>query len=173
MWNSYLFFLFCSSHLFPIKINLFSLIIGLTAMRIPILMRPNQTDNWQRSVIISIVWLYCSICVFVRSVKQVQQHEVSIHNWWTLIKFASLRWWWLLRGIIVSALDHRSLSPEFESLRGNIWRVFHLWLRFITFGSRSAHLAYNVHKSGRKTSIIIITITIIIYYYYLSCYWEY
>ena len=29
-------------------------------------------------------------------------------------------------------------------------------LRLITFGGRSAHLAYLVHKSGRKTSIIII-----------------
>ena len=27
---------------------------------------------------------------------------------------------------------------------------------FITFGGRSVHLAYHVHKSGRKTSIIII-----------------
>ena len=44
----------------------------------------------------------------------------------------------------------------FESRRGHIWRLFHLWLRFITVGGRSAHLAYHVHKSGRKTSIIII-----------------
>jgi len=29
---------------------------------------------------------------------------------------------------------HRSLSPEFESRREHIWRLFHLWLRFITFG---------------------------------------
>ena len=43
-----------------------------------------------------------------------------------------------------------------------IWRLFHLWLRFITFGGRPAHLAYRVHKSGRKTSIITIIITIII-----------
>ena len=53
-----------------------------------------------------------------------------------------------------SALDHRSLPPEFESQCGNIWRVFHLWLCFITFGAHSAHLAY--HKSGCKTWIIII-----------------
>jgi len=38
--------------------------------------------------------------------------------------------------------------------------VFHLWLHFITFGGRSAHLAYHVHKGGRKTSIIIIIIII-------------
>jgi len=34
--------------------------------------------------------------------------------------------------------------------------LFRLSLRLITFGGRSAHLAYLVHKSGRKTSIIII-----------------
>jgi len=33
--------------------------------------------------------------------------------------------------------------------------VFHLGLPFINFGGRSAHLAYHVHQSGRKTSIII------------------
>jgi len=38
-----------------------------------------------------------------------------------------------------------------------IWRVFHLWLRFITFAGGSAHLAYCVHKSGCKTSMIIIS----------------
>ena len=57
---------------------------------------------------------------------------------------------------IYSALDRRSQSPEFEPRHRHIWRVFHLWLRLITFGGRSAHLAYSVHKSGRKTSIIII-----------------
>jgi len=59
-------------------------------------------------------------------------------------------------------LDHSSLPPEFESRRENIRRVFHLYLRFITFGGHSAHLAYHVHKGGRKTSIIIIIIIIII-----------
>jgi len=57
-----------------------------------------------------------------------------------------------------SVLDHRSLPPVFESRRGHIWRLFHLSLRLITFGGRSAHLAYYVHKSGRKTAIIIIII---------------
>jgi len=51
-------------------------------------------------------------------------------------------------------LDHRSLPPVFEYRRGHIWKLFHLWLRFITFGGRSVHLAYQVHKSGRKRSII-------------------
>ena len=55
-----------------------------------------------------------------------------------------------------SVLDHRSLPPVFESRRGHIWRSFRLSLRLITFGVRSAHLAYLVHKSGRETSIIII-----------------
>jgi len=49
-----------------------------------------------------------------------------------------------------SVLEHRSLPPRFESGRGHIWRMFHLWLRLITFGGRSTHLAYLVHKSGRK-----------------------
>ena len=61
--------------------------------------------------------------------------------------------------LVGSALDHRSLPPEFESRRGHIWRVFHLWLRFITFGGHSAHLAYHVHKSGRKTLVIFRTDT--------------
>jgi len=55
-----------------------------------------------------------------------------------------------------SMLDHISLPPVFGSRRGHIWRLVHLWLRFITFGGRSVHLAYRVHKNGRKTSIIII-----------------
>ena len=43
-----------------------------------------------------------------------------------------------------------------------MWKVFHFLLLFITFGGHSAHLVYLVHKSGRKTSIIItIIITII------------
>jgi len=58
-----------------------------------------------------------------------------------------------LRGLVGSTLGHRSLPPKFESRRENIWRVFHLWLPFIRFGGHSAHLAYHVHKSGRKTSI--------------------
>ena len=57
-----------------------------------------------------------------------------------------------------SVLDHRSLPPVFESRRGHVWRLFHLWIRFITFGGRSAHLAYLVYKPGRKTLIIIIII---------------
>ena len=54
-----------------------------------------------------------------------------------------------------SVLDHRSLPPVFESRCGHIWRLFHLWLRFITVGGHSAHLSCHVDKSGRKTSIII------------------
>ena len=58
-----------------------------------------------------------------------------------------------LSGLTGRALDHRSLIPKFKPRRGHIWTVFHLWLRLINFGARSAHLAYRVHKSGRKTSI--------------------
>ena len=76
------------------------------------------------------------------------------HSW------TRLRCWMAgrLRGLVGSALDHRSLPSEFESRRGHSWRVFHLWLRFITLGRRSAHLGCHVHKSGRKTPIIIIMI---------------
>jgi len=56
-----------------------------------------------------------------------------------------------------SVLDNISPPPGFKSRRGHIWRMFHLWLRFITLGGSSAHLAYHVHQGGRKTSIIIIT----------------
>ena len=51
-------------------------------------------------------------------------------------------------------LDHRSLPPEFKTQQTHIWRVFHLWLRVITFGGHSARLAYDVHKCGCKTSFI-------------------
>jgi len=63
---------------------------------------------------------------------------------------------------ILSSLDHGSLPPEFESRRGHVWTLFRHLLIFITFGGRSAHLAYLVHKRGRKTWIIIIIIIIII-----------
>ena len=33
-------------------------------------------------------------------------------------------------------------------------KVFHFWLRFFTFGGRSAHLAYHMHKNSHKTPII-------------------
>jgi len=52
----------------------------------------------------------------------------------------------------LDASTRRSLPPVFKSRRGHIWRLFHHWLRLITCGGRSAHLAYLVHKSGRKTS---------------------
>jgi len=63
-----------------------------------------------------------------------------------------------LRHLVDSVLDHRSLPPEFKPLLGQIWRVFHLWLRFITFEGCLVNLAYHVHKSSCKTSIIIIII---------------
>ena len=57
-----------------------------------------------------------------------------------------------LRGLTGNALDHRSLPSWFKYW--HIWRVFHLLLRFINLG----HLAYHVHKSGCKTSIIVVHI---------------
>ena len=44
----------------------------------------------------------------------------------------------LLCGLVGSALDYRSVPPQFESQHGHIWRVFNLWLRFIIFGDSSA-----------------------------------
>ena len=95
----------------------------------------------------------------------------------------SIIWWWSdwhltcstllwitsqgpLCGLVGSALDH--IRPGFESRRGHVWRVFDLWLRFITFRCLSAHSAYQVLKSGRKTSIIIINMD----YFILSPAWE-
>ena len=39
-------------------------------------------------------------------------------------------------------------------------KLFHLSLRLMTFGGRSAHLAYLVHKSGRNSNIHIVYIHI-------------
>ena len=57
-----------------------------------------------------------------------------------------------LRGLTGSAISHRSIAPRFKPRPGYVRRVFHLTLRLITFGGRSAHLAYAVHKSGRKAA---------------------
>ena len=77
-------------------------------------------------------------------------HKPDVPEIWRLRMF--LKW------SSGSAWDPRSLPSLFESRRRHISRLFHLWLRFITFGGHSAHLAYRVHKRGRKTSIIIIII---------------
>jgi len=68
--------------------------------------------------------------------------------------------WWAPQWSNGSVLDYRWLPPVFESRREHIRSLFHLRLRFITFWGRSAHLAYHVHKSGRKTPIIT-TITMV------------
>jgi len=74
---------------------------------------------------------------------------------------------WRLRGLIGSALDHRSLPLPFES-RVHIWRMFHLWLRFTTFGARSTHLAYHVytkvaakHKSSVTTIVVVVVVVVV------------
>ena len=56
-----------------------------------------------------------------------------------------------LRGLTDSALDHRSLPPEFENLCAGISEG--CFLRFITFGGRSAHLAYHIHGVNSISSI--------------------
>ena len=50
-----------------------------------------------------------------------------------------------------SAVGHKSIAPGFKLCMGYVSRVFHLSLRLITFGGRSAHLAYLVRISGHKT----------------------
>ena len=49
-----------------------------------------------------------------------------------------------------SVVGHISTAPGFRL--GYVGRVFHISLCLITFGGRSAHLVYIVHKSGRKTA---------------------
>ena len=44
-----------------------------------------------------------------------------------------------------SVVGRRSTAPEFKLQPGYASGVFHLSLRLITFGSRSAHLTYHVH----------------------------
>ena len=100
-------------------------------------------------------------CLYQKWKKETTFHQITI-----FIDFISLSYILLLKlwpgapsWSSGSVLDHRSLPSVFESRRGHIWRLFRLSLHLITFGSRSAHLAYLVHKSGHKTSIIIIIIT--------------
>ena len=105
------------------------------------------------------------------SCNQLLKHTETVSS--TILVLKTFPWWvkksnklivWVLFKNIEGAppwssssvLDHRSLPPMFESQHGHIWRLFHLWLHFITFRGCSAHFAYHVHKSGRKTPIIII-----------------
>ena len=61
----------------------------------------------------------------------------------------------LLYRLTGSAVGRISIAPGFKPRLGYFRRVFHLSLRLITFGGRSAHLAYLVQKSGRKTTTFI------------------
>ena len=47
-----------------------------------------------------------------------------------------------LHGLTGSAVGHRTTTPGFKPRPGYVRRVFHISLRLITFGGRSAHLAY-------------------------------
>jgi len=59
-----------------------------------------------------------------------------------------------------SVLDHGSLPPMFKSRPGHIEGCFIFDFASLTFGGRSAHLTYHVHKSGPKTPVIIITLKV-------------
>ena len=50
-----------------------------------------------------------------------------------------------------SGVCPRSIPPRFKLRTDYVRRVFNLSLRPIFFGNGSAHLAYLVHQSGRKT----------------------
>ena len=55
-----------------------------------------------------------------------------------------------LRSPTGSAVGHISTTSAFKPRPGLLRRVFLLSLRLITFGGRSVHLAYIVHRSDRK-----------------------
>jgi len=55
-----------------------------------------------------------------------------------------------------SAVGYSSIGAGFKPRPDYVRRVFHLWLRLITFWGRSAHLAYRVQKSSLKNSNIYI-----------------
>ena len=58
-----------------------------------------------------------------------------------------------------SGFGRRSIAPGFKPRKGYVRRVFLPSYRLITFGGQSAHFAYIVHKSGRKTAIFIFLFT--------------
>ena len=49
-------------------------------------------------------------------------------------------------------VGHTSIAHGFKSRPSYVTNVFHLSLRLITFGSRSARVAYLVHNTGCKTA---------------------
>ena len=84
----------------------------------------------------------------------------SVYTWWyvafsaiyCLIYRSSLCCYvGCLHGLTGSMVNHRSIAPGFKPWPDYVRRVFYLWLCLIIFGGHSAHLAYFVHKSGRKT----------------------
>ena len=103
------------------------------------------------------------------------KYSICICQLISVVHFDSYGSFWILKGVVTvvslwripsntfagappwsssSVLDHRSLLPVVEYWCGHIWKLSHLWLHFITLRGNSAHLAYHVHKSGRKTSFI-------------------
>jgi len=67
--------------------------------------------------------------------------------------------------ILNSVVDYKVSNGRLRGLAVAGWTTYHYHLClnpgmgisegcFITFGGRSAHLAYHVHKSGHKTSIV-------------------
>ena len=59
-----------------------------------------------------------------------------------------------LHGLTGSADGHRSIAPGLNPRPDYVRRVFHLSLPLVTFGGRSAHFVYLVHKSGRERATL-------------------
>ena len=53
-----------------------------------------------------------------------------------------------LRGLTGRVVGHGSVAPGYKPRPGYVRTVFHLSLRYVTVGGRSAHLAYLVYNSG-------------------------
>ena len=61
-----------------------------------------------------------------------------------LVLFTTLSHIDIYHGLTGSAVGHRFIAPWFKPQLGYVRRMFHLSLRFITFGVRPAHLATKV-----------------------------
>ena len=120
-------------------------------IRLPVWQHTNQShrikDIWSRNKNVNFglqfIWYWHVIRTRTGNAFVLKPTIAETTGFLQLIKGASVVW-------LVARLDHRSLPLQFESRRGHIWRVVQLWLHFVTFRGRSAHLAYHVHKSGRK-----------------------
>ena len=82
-------------------------------------------------------------------------------HWWLVLYIILLTRWITYLGRLYSltgsVVGHISIAPGFKRRPDYVRSVFHLSLRLVIFGGRSAHLAYLLHKIGRKTATFWIT----------------